>query len=338
VVADGSSPPLAQQVTDGFGLGTPRRMTWTAQGAMGQVWRLDTEAGSYAVKESLQRQDPTSFELQLRFAAAVSERAHEAGLVVPGPVRSTAGPLLLPIRAKHGTEPRHVRVATWITGSPGVDTSSAASWLGSTMAIIENLPDLPPPPPRDAWMQAWFTQAPSTVQWTDLAERSDNAGAPWTTALTRQLPAFAALTEIVGPAQADRLIVAHTDLQPNNVLTTTSGYTLLDWDDAASTSRDRVLARAITDWHLHRGVIDVDAVHATLTAYRAGGGTGTLHQVDAFGDLAAAFLNHLYEQIETTLDQSTDHAEDSAGHVIAMITNPVDITTLHRLRALDTPG
>jgi len=335
VVTDRSDLSLAHQVADGFELGAPRRMTWVARGAMGQVWRLDTETGSFAVKESLQPEDPSSFERQLGFASAVSERAHEAGVLVTRPVRSPAGLLLLPVRPEHDAEPRHVRATTWIDGSPGVDTSSAASWLGSTMALIENLPDLPPAPPRDRWMQAWFTQVPTGEQWSRLAERSGTVGAPWTGALEVQLPTFAALTALVGPPQADRLIVAHTDLQPKNVLTAASDYALLDWDEAAETSRDRVLARAIADWHLHNGVIDSDAVHATITAYRAGGGTGTLHQVDAFGDLVAGFLNYLYEQIETSLDHPAGHADESANHVMGMITDPVDITTLHRLSDLD---
>lgn len=305
---------------------------------MGEVWRLDTDVGSFGVKESLQAQDLSSFEVQLEFAAALSERAHEAGILVPRPVRSPTGLLLMPLHTGHEAEPRYVRVATWIDGTPGVDTSSAANWLGSTMAAIEALSNLPATPVRDPWMQAWFTQVPQNEQWSELTDRSARADAPWTAALSRQLPSFAELTTLVGPPQPDRLIVAHTDLQPKNVLTAAKGYALIDWDDVAETSRDRVLGRAIADWHLHGGVIDIDAVHATLTAYRAAGGTGTLRQIDAFGDLVAGFLNYLYEQIETTLDAPAHDAGESAEHAMAMIANPVDITTLHRLSDLDTPS
>ena len=338
VVTDRSELGLARQISDGFALGSPRRMVSGAQGAMGRVWRLETETGSFAVKESLLAEDRSSLEIQLEFAAAVSERAQRAGVVVPRALRSRHGPFLFSVHDENAADPRHVRVATWIEGRPEVDTSSAAGWLGATLAAIETLPNPPPVPPRDPWMQAWFSQVPTIEQWSELAERAARTAAPWASALVKRLPDFTDLNALVGPPQPDRLTVAHTDLQPKNVVTTATGFALLDWDDAAAASRDRVLARAISDWHLRAGVIDLEAVRSTLTAYRAGGGTGTLHQTDAFSDLVAGFLNYLYEQAETTLTQPAARAGAwGTDHVMAMIANPVDMPTLHRLSSLEGP-
>jgi len=230
----------------------------------------------------------------------------------------------------------YVRVATWIDGRMGVDTAAAASWLGSTLAVIETLPDLPSVPPRDPWFQAWFTTVPTIDQWRDLTAQGTRVGADWVSALAHHLPEFVDLSALVGVPPTDRLTVAHTDLQPKNVLTTASGYALLDWDDVAAASRDRVLARAINDWHLRAGVIDADSVHTTLASYRAGGGTGTLRDIDPFGDLIAGFLNYLYEQVQVTLDQSgTERGTAAADEVRAMTTDPVAMATLRRLSALD---
>ncbi len=332
---DGTDLGLARQISDGFALGTPRRMVREAQGAMGRVWRLDSESGSFAVKESLRPDDTATFEIQLEFAAAVSEQANRAGVLVPRARRSRTGSFILPIYNGRADEPTYVRVATWIDGWMGVDTAAAASWLGSTLAVVETLPD-PPTPPRDPWFQAWFTTVPTIDQWRDLTARGTRVGADWVSALTRHLPEFVDLKALVGVPPADRLTVAHTDLQPKNVLTTASGYALLDWDDVAAASRDRVLARAINDWHLRAGVIDADSVHTTLASYRAGGGTGTLRNIDAFGDLIAGFLNYLYEQVQVTLDQSgTEPGTAAADEVQAMTTDPIDMATLRRLSALD---
>lgn len=330
---DGADLGLARQITDGFALGPLRRMVAKAQGAMGRVWRLDSESGSFAVKESLRPDDIATFEIQLAFAAAVSEQVHRAGVLVPRARRSRTGSFILPVYSGRAEEPMYVRVATWIDGRMGVDTA-AASWLGSTLAVIETLPD-PPTPPRDPWFQAWFTTVPTIDQWRDLTERGTRVGADWVSALARHLPEFGDLSALVGVPPADRLTVAHTDLQPKNVLTTASGYALLDWDDVASASRDRVLARAINDWHLRAGVIDADSVHATLASYRAGGGTGTLRDSDAFGDLIAGFLNYLYEQVQVTLDQSGTEPGTAADQARAMTTDPIDMATLRRLSALD---
>jgi len=228
---DGTDLSLARQITDGFALGTPRRMVAEAQGAMGRVWRLDSQSGSFAVKESLQPDDTATFEIQLALAADMSEKAHRAGVLVPRARRSHTGSFILPVHNGRAEEPMYVRVATWIDGQTGVDTVAAASWLGSVLAIIETLEDLPPVPPRDPWSQAWFTTVPTTDQWRDLTARGAQAGAEWISALTRHLPEFADLSSLVGVPPADRLTVAHTDLQPKNVLTTATGYALLDWDD-----------------------------------------------------------------------------------------------------------
>jgi hypothetical protein len=94
----------------------------------------------------------------------------------------------------------------------------------------------------------------------------------------------------------------------------------------------------VGDWHLHAGVIDVEAVQRTLVAYRAGGGRGTMRHLDAFGDFAAGFLNYLSEQLSASLDEVTRENTTAAtvGPVAtAMLHNPVDVSTLRRLSALD---
>ena len=331
-------PGLAVQISEGFGLARPRRMVWAADGAMGRLWRLETESGSFAVKESLRPEDLVSFEAQLDFAAAMSERVRMSGVNVPEVVRTRIGSVMLPIHNSQPGEPRYVRVATWIDGRGGVDTSRAATWLGATLATIETLADPPTVPPSDPWLESWFTQVPTPEQWTALVERGSGVGAEWVPTLTHRLHAFADLSALVGRPSPAQMTVTHVDLQPKNVLTTADGYALLDWDDVAQAGRDRILARAIADWHLSAGLIDTEAVHRTLAAYHEGGGTGTLRDLDAFGDFVAGFLNYLVEQLEASLDQAPagTPASAAAGQVaMAMLNDPVDMGALQRIRALD---
>jgi Ser/Thr protein kinase RdoA (MazF antagonist) len=325
---------IAAQISEGFALAPPRRMVWAADGAMGRVWRLDTEAGSFAVKDLLRPEGLETLEIQLGFAAEVSECAWIAGVNVPRVVRTRTGSLMLSLEDPGPGEPARVRVATWIDGRGTVDTSRAAAWLGSTLATIETLADPPSIPPGDPWLASWFSRVPSPGRWGALADEGGRAGAEWVAALTDFLPELTDLSSLVGPAPQDQLTVTHVDFQPKNVLATSDGYALLDWDDVAQASRDRTLARALADWHLHAGVIDVEAVQRTLAAYRAGGGTGELGDLAVFGDFVGGFLNYLFEQLTASLQKSSDRsAAGTAGPVaMAMLSNPIDMATLRRLR------
>ncbi len=137
-------------------------------------------------------------------------------------------------------EPTLVRVATWIEGTlwhPTLAGPEAADWLGSTLAILECLPD-PPTPPTQSWLGSWLTQSPSEDDWQSLVQRGHREQATWAPTLARQIAALVQLGQLVGPAN-DSSTVTHTDLQPANVLVTDDGYALLDWDDVGAVSHPR---------------------------------------------------------------------------------------------------
>jgi len=241
--------------------------------------------------------------------------------------------LLFPVYGSSGGLPTQVRVATWIDGTPcdrKLAGQDAAEWLGTTLAVLECLPD-PPTPPGQPWLSSWFSQVPDTDVWQSLLQRGQREHATWATALARQLTSLVELGQLVGPSPAD-LTVTHTDLQPQNVLITDDGYAVLDFDDVASVSRARTLARAINDWHLDGAHIDIDGIRRTLTAYRAGGGTGELRDPTDFGDVIAGFLNYLRGQLDS-LDQPhglTD-ARDLSNGVNELLERPLSVDMVHRL-------
>lgn len=342
MLSENDAPSIARQIADGFELGTAREFKPAARGAMGRIWRLNTDSGAFAVKEALWPAESETLPAQLELDALVSERARAAGIIAPQVRRTASGSLLLPVCGPARSDPTQVRVATWIDGVPcdrATAGRQAAEWLGTTLAVVEGLPDLPrlsELPPIDSWLGSWFSEAPDGEQWRSLAERGHRRRVGWADVLTQHLPTVAALGELVGPAPLDRLTVTHTDLQPSNVLRTPHGYAVLDWDDVAALSRDRTLARVINDWHLHDGEADADGIRRTFAAYRAAGGTGALRERTDFGDVVASFLNYLFEQAEVSLDQPHGQAEarETSHRVVAMLRHPLDLRLIDRLLQL----
>lgn len=334
VIDEADAATIARQIAAGFGLGVPRSLVPVAQGAMGRVWRLDTESGAFAVKESLWPEDSETFNAQLEFSAHVVDQAHEAGLHVPMIRRSEDGSLLFAVYGSSGGATTQVRIATWIECTPcdrKVAGQDAAEWLGATLAILECLPD-PPTPPAQPWLGSWFSQVPDTDVWRSLLQHGQREHATWATALARQLTPLVELGQLVGSAPVD-LTVTHTDLQPQNVLITDDGYAVLDWDDVASVSRARTLACAINNWHLDGADIDVDGIRRTLAVYRVGGGTGVLRESTDFSDVIAGFLNYLRGQLDISLDQPHGPADarDSSKQVDELLEHPLSVDMVDRL-------
>lgn len=134
MIDEADAASIARQIAVGFGLDVPRSLVPVAQGAMGRVWRLNTESGAFAIKESLWPEDFETFHAQLEFSAHVVEQAHEAGLHVPLVRRTEDGSLLFPVYGSSGGAPTQVRIATWIEGAPcdrKLAGQDASEWPGS---------------------------------------------------------------------------------------------------------------------------------------------------------------------------------------------------------------
>lgn len=328
------SDVAAAAIADEFMVGAPIKLARAGQGAMGRIWHLDTTAGAFAIKESLRQAEPRAFEAQLAFSAAFCDAAGHEGVSAPHALRSRSGDYLMLTPTPTG-QLTLVRAATWIEGRPSIpatDAAAAATWLGSTIAILEAIPDPISLPPPDPWLGNWFTTAPSSAQWDDLIDQARQARLGWADLLARAAPILVDLSALVGPPPAEQLSVSHVDLQQGNVLVTTTGFALLDWDDVAPVSRDRVLARALADWHLHDDTIDETSVRCTMTAYRERGGTAELTDLTVFGDLAAGYLNYLHEQVTRALTEHTEQdVNANAEPIDRLLDQPTDIGTLTSL-------
>lgn len=322
-----------QRVADAFGLGRVRAFRYAADGMMAQVWRMDTITGSYAVKEFGRVPDRYELHARLEHAAQLADAAARAGVCTPRSVRSPAGDLLLSLTDDAHADCVYVTVAAWIQGRSCKvtrDADSAAHWLGETVAAIELIPDPPDAPALDAWLERLLTVAPTETQWRTALDQAERSRRPWAQLLKSRLRRLIDLGSIVIRPSDGGIGLMHTDLQPKNVLVTSTGFALLDWDDAALCSRDHMLARVIIEW-LTPGGIDTDAIIRFMRAYRDRGGTGTIHDLSDFSYAAAAFLNYIYETITSDLTSNGEY-QGSTGHITAALAHPLDTPTLERVR------
>ena len=136
----------------GTALGPP---VLSARGEQGRVWRLDTDSGSYAVKDLLVRQNE---------AEAAQDVSYQEAVLAGGNVR-----LPSPIRAAHGgvlTEhgPHQVRVYEWRDLLP-VDRAQDPALIGQTYAAIHRVRHVTARP-----LIGWYTDPVGSDRWAELLE------------------------------------------------------------------------------------------------------------------------------------------------------------------------
>jgi hypothetical protein len=84
VLEPAHGPSIARR----FSLGKGATLTGpAARGVLGQVWRLTTSDGAWAVKEPFEPKSETDLEAEAR----IQEMARDAGIATPGVVRSVDG-------------------------------------------------------------------------------------------------------------------------------------------------------------------------------------------------------------------------------------------------------
>lgn len=317
--------PAARFVAERFGWAPPTSMVLAGEGQMGRIWRLDSETGPYAVKELYWADDLTAEEAAVTRQVSFCEKARAAGVAAPANLRTESGRYVIALPEELGG--RLIRAYEWIDGRPITpsDSAEAVAWAGRTQAIIEGLGVSP----GDQEMDPWFYRAPSTEDWTALADRCEAAGQSWAGQLRSTIPQFVAMAEWVRPIDPDDLIVTHTDFQPQNVLVDHAGrFVLLDWDDAGPLTPSRALGQLI-NWHIHRTIVDHQGIRQTLRGYRDAGGTAKISEVADLCDFCG-YLNYLYEQAGLSLErtQPPGLSIDANRRTPDLLDNPPQLTTL----------
>lgn len=282
----------ATLVAERYGLGAVLgRPVYAARGELGLIWRLDTERGSWAVKESLIEVPEESAALDVAFQRA----AAASGVALPAPVLTLDGRVML--RAK----PHDVRVYAWAELSERVVSPAD---LGATASRLHQVAH-----PARGQVDAWFAEPLGPEAWTALAATVRRTASPsvdgWAGMLVDALPELIALDAVVRPPDPDLVITCHRDLNRDNLRygSPAAGVVVLDWENCGPGEPVLELASVLADLAAE---VSVEAAVEAHAAYVASGGLVRVAEPGDFS-MAIAVQGHLLWFYATrALDGHTD--------------------------------
>lgn len=228
-----------------------------------RVLHVRTSEGEYAIKQLLNPWQEPDWLAWLREAAAFELRASDAGIAMPRPITSPDGSIFVETGA--GT----FRAHEWVAGDPCPDgpvEEDTARAIGADLARVHALHHLPnrtdvfPTLGRDnvdGWDELVVRLADHDR---DLARRAAAA-----TPAVRRVGALVdrSVTDFSGQP------MSHGDVDQKNLILTSAGPLLCDWDVAAPWPPRQELARtalSLAGW-------EIPAVaRAVIAGYRAAGG------------------------------------------------------------------
>ncbi|MEV5966207.1 phosphotransferase [Kribbella sp. NPDC051952] len=176
-------------------------------GFANRMYRLDTDQGSFAVKELnlVDRRWSYRVEDVFRFERA----AFAAGVPMPEPI--AAGDDML--------------VHRWVEGEkvPEAPVSAAYAFeIGEILARIHAL---------DVEWTDVSTEEPVARDWPELAERAAATGQPWADELASHVEMFLAIAHFVDTCERPGpVVLTHKDIQPWNLLAREGRPVVLDWE------------------------------------------------------------------------------------------------------------
>ncbi len=283
---------LARSVAAAFELGElDASPIYVDRGAMGEIWRIDTAAGSWAVKAPFEW-DPPPF---LPEDIHVQLTASKAGIPLPRPALTSAGHAVAEVNS------RLFRAYEWVDLAPPLEQPSVAhaAEAGRILGTIHSLP-LQTVQPVDSW----YLTAPDADRWSGLIARAETAGADWLETLVMHLELLADLADFVRHAQSGPPVVCHRDFDPSNVIPDLSGRLVtLDWENAGPLDPAAETAYALLAWTGTDGQPDDRSASAFLDGYTTASGTMPSLSRDSFSVAAATHLNFL----AVMADQALDH-------------------------------
>jgi hypothetical protein len=281
-------PTSGAAVAEAFGLptgpGRPLLQGPVARGEQGQVWRLATGGGAYAVKDPFVDVDAA----EALADAAYQDAVHAAGVPMPGVVRTPDGAVLVEVGGAT------VRVYDWVDVLDR-DRRLDPAEIGRLFAQIHSVVV-----PSDEPMDPWYVEPVGADRWHELVEELHRGQAPFAAELELLVPDLVAVEELLYPVAATQW--CHLDLWTDNILRAgrggraasspgvTDGLVVLDWENSGPGAPGQELGLALFDV----GLGEPDRMAALYTSYVDAGGPGRLVEPS---DLAVvvAQLGHIGE-------------------------------------------
>jgi Ser/Thr protein kinase RdoA (MazF antagonist) len=283
----------AAELADRFGLGRAPKLSGgpVARGRQGDVWRLETAEGRWAVKVPFHESDEDGVRASTRF----QEAACTAGVPAPRVRRATDGRVLARVGG------RQVRVYEWVDlKEPDRDLDPAL--VGTAVAAVHRVSV-----PVDGPLDPWYTAPVGAGGWDGLVERLREAGAPFTAGLAALRDELVALESWLEPPVM--LQTCHRDLWADNVLPTAQGgVSMIDWENSGPADPNQELACVLFEF----GRSDPGRIRALVSAYRAAGGPARITRPGHFSMLIAQ-LGHIAEMAATDWLEPNVRTPDRAG-------------------------
>jgi Ser/Thr protein kinase RdoA (MazF antagonist) len=286
------------EVVRRFALGTaPVVEGPPVRGELGQVWRVRTSSGTWAVKENF---DPVP-EDEVRPAAEFQEAAVSVGVPAPPVVRTTDGTVLADVGG------RVMGVFGWVDLA-GADVGIDPAAVGELVASIHRMGYA-----ADGPASAWYTQPVGEQGWDVVLREVARSGyqrGGELLALRGELCALEALIE--APATLQRL---HLDLWADNVRATPAGgLCVIDWDNSGPGDPRQELGVVLFEYCAG----SPERARRLAAAYAAAGGTATVTRPEDFS-MCVAQLGHILEwQCGNWLRASTDAARAHVERAVAV--------------------
>lgn len=233
-------------------LGTPLGpMIRVDGGFANRLYRLDTDQGSFAVKELNLADRRTAYHVDdvFRFERA----AFAAGIPMPEPI--SAG--------------RHLLVHRWVAGEKLPEAPVPAAYAFEIGELLARLHAL------DVEWTHGATEEPASRDWPELGKRAATTGQPWADELASQVETFLAIAEFVDTCERPGpVVLTHRDIQPWNLLARDGRPVLFDWElsgmlDLAGELGSTALSLAKGPGFDH---IEPAIFRSVLDGYVAGGG------------------------------------------------------------------
>jgi Ser/Thr protein kinase RdoA (MazF antagonist) len=259
-----------------------------ARGEQGQVWRLETTRGTWAVKETF---EPLS-EAEVAEAADFQEAAARAGVATPRVARTSVGDVV------HACAGTHVRLYEWVDLEPPdrlVDPEAVGRLLAAIHLVgFEGRAPVHP----------WYTDPVGATRWGELAAALAEAGAPQARGVASLCDELIALEDLLEPPGT--LATCHRDLWADNVLPTPpGGLCVIDWDNCGLADQGQEVALLLYEF----GAGDPARVRTLYRSYVESGGPGRVSRRGDFS-MAIAQLGHLGElAIAASLAPHTSDSE-----------------------------
>ena len=279
----------AAQIAARFSLGGAATLSGpVARGEVGQVWRLSTSRGTFAVKEPF---EPVPAE-EVREHADYQEAAHAAGIPAPAVIRAGDGDAFADLAGVQ------VRVFEWVDlheRDPDVDPAQ----VGRIVAGIHRV-DFRGRLPTDPW----YTEAIGSDRWDGLIDALRTNGAPFAERLSGMRDELVALERLM--EEPRELQTCHRDLWADNVLRTAAGgLCVIDWENCGLADPSQELALVLFEF----GLGSPERARELCGAYLEAGGPGRIDRRGNFSMLIAQ-LGHIGEDACTRwLDPGESDAE-----------------------------